>query len=361
MKAPAKMIQRLWNDDERKPGDDFLRMVLRALSIPYAGVVFCRNMLFDRGVLRQKKLSCPVISVGNMTVGGTGKTPTVIAIARLLQQKNRHPAVLSRGYGGKSTQPVQVVSDGVHTLLSWHDAGDEPALIADSLPGIPVITGPGRYLTGKAAIEKFGADVLILDDALQHRQLHRDVDIVLIDGKRPLGNGFMLPRGPLREGLPSLRRANMLVRTGLSNDITPLPGGGFSLPSFRGVHKPEGIVSGKSGHVMPVVTLRGQKIMAFAGIGYPETFRKGLSGLGAEIVAYRDFPDHHPYSESDIDELRRLAAQSGATMLLTTEKDGVRLTDFPEFLAETSFLRISMEIDPLDQFTGLLLSHITVS
>jgi len=352
------MIQRLWNDDERKPGDGLLRVFLRALSIPYAGVVFCRNRLFDRGVFRQKKLPCPVISVGNLTVGGTGKTPTVIAIARLLQQKGRHPAVLSRGYGGKSTRPVDVVSDGVHTLISWHDAGDEPVLIAHSLPGVPVIAGAKRYLTGKAAMEQFGADVLVLDDAFQHRQLHRDVDIVLIDGKRPLGNGFLLPRGPLREGLPALRRATMLLRTGLSNDSAPLSAE-LSLPSFRGAHKPEGIVSGKSGHVMPLETLRGEKVMAFAGIGYPETFRKGLSTLGAEIVATRDFPDHHPYSERDLDELRRLADRSGATMLLTTEKDGVRLTDFPEFLAETSFLRIAMEIDPPDRFAGLLLSKIT--
>jgi len=349
-------FQHLWNDDEAKTGDILPRALLRMLSFPYGGAVWLRNTLYDRHISRQKRLPCPVISVGNLTVGGTGKTPAVIWIADLLKQHGYRPAVLSRGYGGKSGSPVNVVSDGKTVLMGWKEAGDEPVLMANSLPGIPVLTGAERFLTGSAAVEKFGADILLLDDAFQHRQLFRDLDLVLLDSARPFGNGFLLPRGPLREEPHALLRADMLLRTGVAEKGEPLPVD-LEHPSFRGIHKPTGIVSGKKGNIDPPETLRGQKIMAFSGIGSPEAFRRGLAALGAAVVSYRDFPDHHPYSDSDIAALRRLAAQSGASLLVTTEKDGVRLADFPAFLAEISLLRISMEITPLLPFTELLFSR----
>jgi len=349
------MIQRLWNDDESRKGEVLLRGFLRMLSLPYCGVVSLRNLLYDRHVIEQKRLSCPVVSVGNITVGGTGKTPTVITIANLLKEQGYRPAVLSRGYGGHARGPVNVVSDGKHVLMGWQEAGDEPVLMANSLPGVPVLVGAKRFLTGKAAVEQFGADILLLDDAFQHRQLFRDLDLVLLDWAHPLGNGFLLPRGPLREASSALLRAHLLLRTGVAEKCEPLPVN-IELPSFRGVHKPTGIVSEKTGKIAPLESLRGQKVMAFSGIGSPEGFRQSLAALGAEVAAYRDFPDHHPYSVSDIAALRRLAAQSRASLLITTEKDGVRLADFPDFLAETSLLRISMEIKPLKPFTELLFS-----
>ncbi|MCK9364390.1 MAG: tetraacyldisaccharide 4'-kinase [Syntrophales bacterium] len=357
-------FQRQWNDDEAKTGDVLPRMLLRILSLPYSGAVLFRNILCDRRIIRQERLPCPVLSVGNITVGGTGKTPTVIMIAKLLQQHRYRPAVLSRGYGGKSGSPVNVVSDGKTVLMGWKEAGDEPVLMANSLPGIPVLTGANRFLTGSAALEKFGADILILDDAFQHRQLFRDLDLVLLDSARPFGNGFLLPRGPLRESPSALARADMLLRTGLAEKGEPLPVKtkfnvcNIELPSFRGVHRPTGIVSGKTGHSDPPEALRGEKIMAFSGLGSPESFRKGLAALGAAVVSYRDFPDHHPYSDADIVALRRLATQSGASLLVTTEKDGVRLADFPDFLAEVSLLRISMEITPFLPFSELLFSRL---
>ena len=328
-------FQRLWTDDEAKTGDVLPRMLLRMLSLSYGGAVLLRNILYDRRFIRQKRLPCPVISVGNITVGGTGKTPTVIRIADLLKQHGYRPAVLSRGYGGKSGGPVNVVSDGKTVLMGWKEAGDEPVLMANSLPGIPVLTGAVRFLTGRAAVERLGADILILDDAFQHRQLFRDLDLVLLDSTRPFGNGFLLPRGPLREGLHALLRADMLLRTGVAEKGEPLPVKtkfnvhktefnvyNIELPSFRGVHKPTGIVSGRTGHSDSPEALRGQKIMAFSGIGSPEAFRQGLAALGADVVSYRDFPDHHPYSDADIVALRRLAAGSGASLLVTTERTG---------------------------------------
>ncbi len=350
-------FQNQWNDDESKTGDVLPRMLLRMFSLPYNGAVFLRNNLYDRRIVRQKRLPCPVISVGNITVGGTGKTPTVIAIANLLKERGYRPAVLSRGYGGKSRGPVNIVSDGKTVLMGWKEAGDEPVLMANSLPKVPVIVGAERFLTGRAAVERFDANILLLDDAFQHRQLFRDLDIVLLDRARPFGNGFFLPRGPLRESVSSLLRADLLLRTGGGQKCEPLPGN-IEMPSFRGEHKPTGVVSGKTGQIAPPESLRGQKILAFSGIGSPEAFRQSLASLGAEVVSYRDFPDHHPYSGADVAALRSLAVKSGTSLLITTEKDGVRLAGFPDFLAEVSLLMISMKISPLLQFAELLFSRL---
>ena len=346
-------VQRIWN--EERPGGRYavIRVVLHLFSLPYRGAVAARNRLYDGGLLKQEKLSRPVISVGNLTVGGTGKTPTVILLAALLKEHGYRPAVLSRGYGGHAKASVNVVSDGNRVLLGWREAGDEPVMIAGALPGIPVLTGPKRSLTGKAAVERFGADILILDDAFQHRSLFRDIDIVLMDAARPLGNGFLLPRGPLREPPQALHRAGILLRTGDADHEEPLrevP----SLPSFRGIHRPRELVEAATGRVSPPTALKGQKVLAFAGIGSPEVFRRGLTALGAEVVSFRTFSDHHPYDRSDIEALRRLATENGVARIVTTEKDGVRLADFPDFQSEISLLRIGMEITPAGPFAELI-------
>ncbi len=190
-----EMVQGIWNEARPEGRTAVPRAILRLLSLPYGAAVALRNHLYDRELLRPTKLPCPVVSVGNLTVGGTGKTPTVILLAALLKEHGYRPAVLSRGYGGHAKASVNVVSDGNRVLLGWREAGDEPVLIAGALPGIPVLTGPKRSLTGKAAVERFGADILILDDAFQHRSLFRDIDIVLIDAARPFGNGFSSPGG----------------------------------------------------------------------------------------------------------------------------------------------------------------------
>lgn len=350
-------VRRIWNEEQPKTATGPLRAGLRFLSIPYGGTIALRNHLYDRGRLRQEKLPCPVVSVGNLTVGGTGKTPTVILLSKLFKERGRRPVVLSRGYGGSAKAFLNVVSDGNRVLMGWREAGDEPVMIAGALPGIPVLTGPGRILTGKAAVERFGADILILDDAFQHRALFRDIDIVLIDAARPFGNGFLFPRGPLREPPDSLRRANILLRTGDAENEEPLRGAA-SLPIFRAIHRPQELVEGVTERIQPVAALRGQKVFAFAGIGSPEGFRRSLAALGAEVVAFRAFPDHHRYSRSDIEALRHLAAESGAAWIVTTEKDAIRLTDFPAFLAETSLLRIRMEITLGEPFAELIFSRL---
>ena len=353
LRSPEERLKKIW-EGERTAGASALRL----LSLPYGAAVALRNRLYDRGLIRQTKLPCPVISVGNLTVGGTGKTPTVIFIANLLKERGYRPAVLSRGYGGNVKASVNIVSDGNRVLLGWRDAGDEPILIAGAAPGVPVLTGSRRLLTGRAAVGRFGADVLILDDAFQHRALFRNLDIVLADAVRPFGNGFILPRGPLREMPEALRRAHLLIRTGAEADPTDPLQGASGLPSFRGIHRPLGLVEAGTGRVLPLAELKGRRVCAFAGIGRPEAFRRSLTGLGAEFASFRAFPDHHPYSRTDIDALRRLADENGAGRIVTTEKDAVRLADHPDFLAEVSFLRIGMEISPAEPFAELIFSRL---
>ncbi len=353
----AERVQKVWREERAADPTGALRAVLSLLSVPYRGAVAVRNRLYGRGILRQERLPCPVISVGNLTVGGTGKTPTVILIAAMLRGRGRRPAVLSRGYGGAAKAPVNTVSDGKRVLMGWRDAGDEPLLIAKAVPGVPVLTGPERIRTGRAAIEQYGADVLILDDAFQHRALFRDLDIVMLDTAHPLGNGSLLPRGPLREPREALCRAHLFLWTGDPESNGPLPHIP-SLPSFRGVHRPRELVEAATGRALPLAELQGKTVCAFAGIGNPEAFRRSLSALGAEIVSFRAFPDHHPYRISDLEALRRLAAESTADRIVTTEKDGIRLADFPDFLGGISLLRIGMEITPADAFAELLFSRI---
>jgi tetraacyldisaccharide 4'-kinase len=347
-----KMIRKIWDEGPNGRTAPLLA-ILRLLSLPYGAMVAARNRLYDGGALKQQKLPRPVISIGNLTMGGTGKTPTVIFIAHLLKDHGHRPAVLSRGYGGSAHSPVNVVSDGNRILMGWREAGDEPILIARAAPGIPVLTGSRRLLTGRAAVETFGADVLILDDAFQHRSLFRDIDMVLLDAARPFGNGFLLPRGPLREPPDSLRRADILLRTGEAENEEPLQEAA-SLPSFRAMHKPQGLVAGGTERIEAVSALLGQKVFAFAGIGSPEAFRRSLTELGAVVVGFRVFADHRPYDLSDIEKLRRVAAKSGAARIVTTEKDGIRLVDFPDFLAELFLLRIAMEMTPAEPFAELI-------
>ncbi len=357
MKTLQERVQKIWN--EERPGDStgVIRVCLRLLSLPYRSSVAARNRLYDRGLLRQEKLPCPVVSVGNLTVGGTGKTPTVILLATMLREKGRRPAVLSRGYGGSGQARINTVSDGKRILTEWRQSGDEPVLIAGAVPGVPVLTGPRRILTGRVAVERFGADVLILDDAFQHRALFRDLDIVMLDAARPFGNGCLLPRGPLREPQEALHRAHLLIRTGGTGKEAP-PQGVPPLPIFRGLHRPRELVEAATGCALPLTELRGVKVYAFAGIGSPEAFRQSLTALGAEVVAFRAFPDHHPYTLHDLEALRRQAGESGAGRIVTTEKDGIRLADFPDFLAEISLLRIGMHITPAEPFAELIFSRV---
>jgi tetraacyldisaccharide 4'-kinase len=338
--------QRMWNDDE-KPRISPTRAALFILSLPYRLIVGLRNRLYDRQILTGVKLPCPVISVGNITVGGTGKTPCVLMIAKMLQSADFRPAVISRGYGGNSRASVNIVSDGQSILLGADVAGDEPLLIARSLPGIPVITGPKRMETGRAAIERFGADVLVCDDAFQHRQICRDINVVLLDDQKPLGNGHLLPRGPLRESPAGLSRADVLVLTRADVASPPHPGitgiaRTLGIPVFRAVHRACGITRGNESLLMDA--LRGKKVCAFCGIAKPDSFEQTIVAAGAELVSFNPYPDHHPFGRRDIEDLQHAFSAHGAEYLITTEKDAMRLERCPDFLNMVWVLCMDMEI-----------------
>jgi tetraacyldisaccharide 4'-kinase len=345
--------QRIWRDDDSIRHISPTRAILYLFSLLYRLIVHLRNRLYDRQILKSVRLSCPVISVGNITVGGTGKTPCVIALAKMLQRQGFQPAVISRGYGSKNPQPVNIVSDGKTILLNAQAAGDEPLLIARSLPDIPVITGAKRRLTGQAAIDRFGVNVLICDDAFQHRRIFRDIDIILLDAEKPLGNGYFLPRGELRESPAGIHRADCIILTRadethpVNSDIAGIAHAS-GIPVFRAVHRFREMIKPDQS-VLPPVELRGRKVCAFCGIARPDSFRKLLSEAEAQILSFIPFPDHYSYNRSDLEELKNIFFGLHADDLVTTEKDAMRLQSHPEFLKMICILRMEMEIKPSTQ------------
>ena len=356
---------RMWNDETRRFSPT--RMILYLASLAYGRATAVRNALYDGGWFQSVRLPRPVVSIGNITVGGTGKTPCVILLAKRLQAHGLRPAVISRGYGGKSPLPVNVVSDGENILLNAATAGDEPLLIARSLPGVCVLTGPKRALTGRAAVEQFGADVILCDDAFQHRQIQRDINLVLLDDRRPLGNGHLLPRGELREHPAGLARADAFLLT--RADLTRPPDSDIlaiarqhQLPVFRCVHRAVSLLNAATGHALPPEALRGKKICAFCGIAKPDSFLETLSALGADVVSFNPFPDHHAFTRRDLDDLQRVFQMRKADYLITTQKDVMRLESCPEFLNMVWDLSMQMDIpDSAPAFDQWLLDRIAAA
>lgn len=361
LKKLNSRLQAIWYGDNTASTP--LTLILSALSFVYRSVINLRNQMYNYGILKQEKLSCKVISVGNITIGGTGKTPTVIMLANLLKERGYRPVVLSRGYGGNAKSPVNIVSDGSKILMGHTEAGDEPVLIAQSVNGIPVLTGSKRTLTGRFAIENMNADILVLDDAFQHRRIFRDIDIVIQNREKPFGNGFLLPRGPLREPPASLNRAHIQIwkdntRDGRFPKYCEQGTGAFP-PTLSEYLKPKNILRGGTADALPLEYISGKKVCAVAGIGSPDNFKETIESLGATPVSFLIFPDHYRYTPEDICEIRDRASASDAEYILTTEKDGIRLTDFPDFLKDILILRVETEILPSrEEFASLLLDRL---
>ena len=364
-----KMIdwQRIWNDDGNTGWYSPVKIVAYFLSFYYRLIINFRNWLYDHKIFKETVLPCPVISVGNITVGGTGKTPCVILLAQMLQENGFKPAILSRGYGGKSIHPVNIVSNGNKILLDSKTAGDEPFLIAQALKGIPVITGAKRIVTGKIAIDKFEADVLICDDAMQHRQIFRDINLVLLDNQSLRGNNHILPRGRLREPIAGLSRASAFVLTRTNegqqtnNTIEKLIQN-ENIPIFMSIHKPKDMVKGDYSAQWPISILAEKKVCAFCGIAKPDSFKKTLLAAGAQVLLFDIFPDHHRYNKNELEKIKTRFIDCRADYLVTTEKDAVRIQSDPEFLKIISVLRVEMEIKPSAQsFEKFIMEQIKFS
>jgi tetraacyldisaccharide 4'-kinase len=282
-----------------------------------------------------------VVSVGNITAGGTGKTPAVRMLAEWAKAEKFHPAILSRGYGGNYKSKVLVVSDKNGIKTGPVEAGDEPCLLAEGLPGVPVVVSKSRYHAGQLAHEKFGTDFFILDDGFQHITLKRDFDLVLIDAHNPFGNGRLLPWGPLREPVGQLIRADAIIFTragkinsgdnpvSITEDICP------GLPQFFGDHLPGNVIFPFKDQVSPPDFLKGKSVAAFAGIARPEAFKKTLMALGINLVYFKSFSDHHTFGLDDLKMLMDEKQRLGAEYLLATEKDWIKLKnivfEYPDF------------------------------
>lgn len=277
----------------------------------------------------QRELPARVISIGNITTGGTGKTPAAIALASEAKKRGLRPCVLTRGYKGKAKGPV-IVREG----LSSAEVGDEPLLMAARFNyKIPVVVGRNRYDSAMHALSALDSkpDLFILDDGFQHRALKRDMDIVLINSVDPFDNGHLLPVGLLREPLSQLKRASTIVLTktdGVDTSELKLEIRRYShaAPIFKATHVASGIKS-SGGGILSLGALDGNKVYAFCGIGDPESFKELLISKYADIVGFTEFRDHHAYTQADIDQLASEAARAGASWIVTTEKDIMRLKD----------------------------------
>jgi tetraacyldisaccharide 4'-kinase len=316
------------------------------------------------GTKKQKRLPARVISIGNITLGGTGKTPATIALIHEAKQRGFMPCVLTRGYGGKAKGPC-LVSRGEGPLMNAYDAGDEAFLMAEKLKGIPVVKGQNRYEAGMFALRNLRVQtahtqpewIFILDDGFQHWGLFRDTDILLVDGMNPFGNRKLLPLGYLREPVSEMSRADIIVITN-TPPLYPSPlrgegkGGGErtssseimglmkeikqdnpTAPVFFSEHRPAGFTT-VAGDSHPLEWAKGREVYAFCGIGNPQSFSKTLASTGAAIKGLKTFRDHYRFSPDDMKTIAADAEKAGAAWIVTTEKDIMRLRgfDLPENL-----------------------------
>lgn len=345
-------VREVLTHPSRSFGGKLLLSPLAVLGWAYGQAQALRRWAYRRGYLRSYRPAVPVISVGNITAGGTGKTPCVEAVCRLLLEAGVRPAVLSRGYGGRLPGPWAAVSDGEQVLVGADQAGDEPVLLARRLPGVPVLVGPDRRITAREAVERYGAQALVLDDGFQHLRLARDLDLVLLDARHPFGSGHCFPRGVLRESGRALADAQVVLftRTRRANsqrlDALQAAVHEFSpgVPVLRTAHEPRAVVDLVTGQVSPLRDLAELKILAFAGIGTPDAFFQELTELGARVLEAVPYPDHHPFTRADVEQLERWAGLMNAQALVTTEKDGIRLAPFLPARFPVLALRIEMAV-----------------
>lgn len=315
------------------PVAGLLRTILATLSYVYAAGLWLFFLPYRLGIRRRTRLDCPVISIGNLTVGGTGKTPMTQLVCEFLAARGMKPCVLSRGYRGENELGVAIVSTGLNVELDARAAGDEAHLLAKMLPGVPVVVGKDRRKSGALAIERFHPDALVLDDGMQYYWLHRDLEIVLLDALRPFDNGYAFPRGMLREPPSHLRRANVVVITNTdkatadqvestrrrASELAP------RVPVYTARYTPVSLRAlDRSGEQRPE-WLNGRRVASFCALGNPAAFEEQLRLAGAEVVHAVRMDDHHVPTMGDLDALIAEACAMGAEAVVVSEKDAVKL------------------------------------
>lgn len=352
---------------ERREGGraNMLKFLLGGLALVYERAVQTRLGLYRRRLLRAQELGCPVVSVGNLTVGGTGKTPVAEMLARELQKRGRRVAILSRGYKSVPRPflqrlrnkfskhvdlfPPRIVSDGRKVLLDSRHAGDEPHMLAKNLPGVCVLVDKDRVKSGLHALQRFGSDLLLLDDGLQYQRLRHRLDVVLVDRQAPFGNERLLPRGTLREPPANLRRASYIIVT----KCGPQPDEAL-LRRLRRLNRTAAIIECnhaprhwqdlRTGETFSLRHLRGKHVGALSGIARPESFEEGVRALGAVVEVTKAFADHHRFTKKEILRFLEWCDRRSLDALVTTEKDAVRFPDIDTPPVPMLFLRVEIEI-----------------
>jgi tetraacyldisaccharide 4'-kinase len=344
----------------------FLRAILKALSKVYGSVVSIRHLLYEYGIFRYHTLGCQVISIGNLTVGGTGKTPIVEIFARALSKEKRSVAILSRGYkkkednlleqlfnlitARKKKKPPRVVSNGKELLLDEELSGDEPFMLASNLPDVCVVVDKDRVKSGRYAIDQLGCDTLILDDGFQYRRLKHRVEIVLVDCTNPFSNGYLLPRGLLREDINQLKRADFIFITKATSVAHAEP----LKQKIRAINPRAeiSICTHSSKYLKDVYTsehfelsyINTKKVGIVSGIASPAGFETEIRRLGATIVYNKRFADHHRYTQQEVIDIINKSRRNGAQLIITTEKDAVRLPKLDRCDIPLLFLRVEIEL-----------------
>lgn len=318
----------------------FLELFLFSISVGYVGVIKLREILYKKYFLKSKSLPCPVISIGNITVGGTGKTPMTIYIAELLKNLGYNVAIISRGYKGKAEKTGGVVCDGERICLEPDQAGDEPFMMAKRLKSVPIIVGKNRFKSGILAVKEFNPDVVLLDDGFQHLKLHRDVDLMLLDSKEPFGNTYLFPRGTLRETASAMERGDAVILTrsdvGKSESIDQIKNIVPEKPIFHSFHVPYiyKIVTGsnwqsKDRFKVPsefgFEVFKNTSAFAFSGIARNDDFLQTIESFNCEIRGFSRFPDHHEYTDRELDTIVKSALDLSVDFIFTTEKDYTRI------------------------------------
>ncbi|MCH8474232.1 MAG: tetraacyldisaccharide 4'-kinase [Opitutales bacterium] len=343
----------------------FYAAFLSALSLLFSAVARTRYWLYRNRILHDRPLGCLVVVVGNLTVGGTGKTPVVEKFARSLTQKGRKVAILTRGYKSKKIPlwqrwwrsfthshqeiPPRIVSDGEKVLLNSEEAGDEPYMLARNLPGVVVLVDRNRVNSGVYAIKRFQVDTLILDDGFQYLPLKGRLNLLLIDKTNPFGNQRLLPRGILREPVRHLKRASYVFVT--KSDGRPHPEIDRAIEKYNPgveviecVHRPQYLENFHTQEKLPLTALQGGRVGAFSGIAAPDSFEGFLRRYGANLILTRRFLDHHRFTTRELEKMFAAFAKAKAKMIITTEKDAVRLPRDDSIPKNLYFLRLEIDI-----------------